>query len=309
MKNSMNYNTDYDIIIVGGSYAGLSAGLALGRALRKVLIIDNGIPCNRPAPHSHNFLTQDGNTPNNITSIALQQLAKYTTVKFVKGLATQGIMIQRGFEVKVQTGDHYGAKKLIFATGIKDLIPDIEGFSDCWGKSIIHCPYCHGYEYKHAATGIFGNGDFGFEFSKLVANWTKDLTLFTNGKSTLNDEQTYLLNKKAIKIVETEVSKFRHTNGLLQSIIFKDGSSAPIKAMYARTPFVQKSDIPEKLGCEITEEGYIKVDHFQCTTVPGVFACGDNCSPLRSVANAVANGNIAGAIANKDFIEDEHKLN
>ncbi len=298
-------NHYFDVIIIGGSYAGLSAGLALGRALRKTLIIDSGLPCNRQTPHSHNFLTQDGSTPKHIAEQALLQLEKYGTIKFFKGLAITGKKTEEGFEIKVQTGKVFGAKKLIFATGIRDLIPETKGFADCWGISIIHCPYCHGYEYRQKATGILADGLFGYEFSKLVFNWTKNLTLFTNGKSTLSAEQTEKLKSHPIKIVETEVAELEHSKGKLQSVLLKTGSKIPIEALYARVPFIQHSNIPEKLGCEITEHGHLKVDHFQKTTVQNVFACGDNASQLRSVANAVASGNIAGALANRELIEND----
>jgi thioredoxin reductase len=298
-------NQNYDVIIIGGSYAGLSAGMALGRAMRKVLIIDSGLPCNRQTPKSHNFLTQDGNTPKQIASLARQQLEQYKTIQFFNGLATTGIKTEAGFEVKLQSGEAYRARKLIFASGIKDLLPEVEGFANCWGISIIHCPYCHGYQYRNEATGIWANGDIGFEFAKLISNWTNDLTLFTSAKSTLSDDQTEKLKKHAIKIVEQEVIKVEQSKGLLQNMVLKNGAKIPVKAVYARFPFVQHSDIPEKLGCEITEQGYLKVDLFQTTTVPGVFACGDNTSPMRSIANAVANGNVAGALANKELIEEE----
>ncbi len=299
----MKGNFSFDVIIIGGSYAGLSAGMALGRALRKVLIIDSGMPCNRQTPFSHNFLTQDGSSPKQIALLASQQLSKYDTVKMLKGLAITGSKTKEGFEIKVETGQTYRARKLIFATGVKDLFPVIEGFAECWGISILHCPYCHGYEYSHEATGILGNGEFGFEFSKMIFNWTKDLALFTNTKSTLSTEQTKKLEKHDIKIVETEIVKLEHSKGMLRNIIFKDGSKMPLKALYARIPFVQHSDIPEKLGCEITEEGYLKVDPFQATTVEGIFACGDNTSQMRSISNAVANGNIAGAMINRALTE------
>ena len=180
---------DFDVIIVGGSYSGLAAGMALGRSLRRVLIIDSGKPCNRQTPHSHNFITQDGKTPKEIATLAKQQVEKYETVTFFNGLATNGVKTKEGFEIQTASGETFFAKKIIFATGIKDIMADIEGYADCWGISVLHCPYCHGYEVRNEITGILGNGEYGFEFSGLISNWTKKLTLFTNGKSTLTTEQ------------------------------------------------------------------------------------------------------------------------
>ncbi|AUP80054.1 NAD(P)/FAD-dependent oxidoreductase [Flavivirga eckloniae] len=298
-------NNNFDVIIVGGSYSGLSAAMALGRSLREVLVIDGGKPCNRQTPHSHNFLTQDGETPKAISDKARQQVEKYKTVVFYDGLAVQGFKTIDGFEITTESNDTFTSKKLIFASGIKDRLPNIKGLSECWGISVIHCPYCHGYEVKHEKTGILGNGEYGFEFSKMISNWTKDLTLFTNGKSTLTKDQAESLQAHNIPIVETEIDSLVHTNGQLKHVVFKEGGTSAVKAMYAKVPFTQNSDIPISLGCELTEHGYITVDSFQRTKVPGLFVCGDSTSFMRSVSNAVTSGSFAGSMANKELIEEE----
>jgi thioredoxin reductase len=303
--NKMKVNKQYDAIIVGGSYSGLAAGMALGRALKNVLIIDSGKPCNAQTPHSHNFLTQDGKTPLEIATIGKQQVQMYSTVAFFDGLATNGKKTEKGFEIEVESGEIFSASKLIFATGIKDAMPNIKGVEACWGISVLHCPYCHGYEVRNKKTGILGNGDHGYELSKLISNWTNDLTLFTNGRSTLTVEQTEKLEKHRIKIVETEVERLEHSNGYLQNIIFKDGTKAEVKAIYSRNSFEQHCTIPEVLGCKLTDEGYIKVDTFQETTVNGIFACGDNVTRIRTVANAVAMGTSAGMTASKKMILEQ----
>ena len=298
-------NAIYDVIIVGGSYSGLSAGLALGRSLKRTLIIDGGLPCNRQTPHSHNFLTQDGKTPAEISMLARQQVEKYDTVKRVNGIAVNGVRTKTGFELQTAAGETLRTKKLIFATGIRDLLPAIEGYSECWGISVLHCPYCHGYEVKNESTGILGNGDYGAEFSGLISNWTKDLTLFTNGKSALTPEQTAKLEKRHIKLVESDIEKLVHVRGYLREIVFKDGSSTPVRALYAHPAFEQNCTIPQTLGCELTDDGYLKVDAFQKTTVHGVYACGDNTTRLRTVANSVAMGAAAGMMVNKEMVMEE----
>jgi thioredoxin reductase len=294
-----------DVIIVGGSYSGLAAGMALGRALRQVLIIDSGKPCNRQTPHSHNFITQDGKTPQEIATLARQQVERYATVSFFNGLAIKGAKIENGFEIHVSSGETFSAKKVIFATGIKDIMADIDGYTECWGISVLHCPYCHGYEVRNERTGILGNGEYGFEFSNLISNWTKYLTLFTNGTSTLTAEQTAKIEKHNIKIVEKEIEKLEHSNGHLQNIIFKDGTTYSVKAIYAKSPFKQHCNIPETMGCELTDQGYFKTDLLQRTTVHGIYASGDNATRIRTVANAVAMGTTAGMTANKEIIEEE----
>jgi thioredoxin reductase len=300
----MENNKHYDVIIIGGSYSGLAAAMTLGRALRKVLVIDSGKPCNRQTPHSHNFLTQDGKTPKEIATLARQEVEKYETITFLNALATSGAKIENGFSISTDSGNSFTAAKLIFATGVRDIMPDIKGVAECWGISVIHCPYCHGYEVRHERTGILGNGEYGFEFSQLISNWTNDLTLFTNGKSTLTDEQTAKIKKHNISIVEKEVSHLEHDNGELREIVFKDGSVTALKALYTRPSFEQHCSIPQSLGCELTEDGYIKIDAMQKTTVNGVFACGDNVIRMRTVANAVAMGTTAGAMLNREHVAE-----
>ena len=295
----------FDVIIIGGSYSGLAAGLALGRALRKVLIIDSDKPCNWQTPNSHNFLTQDGKTPKEIAALARQQVEKYDSITLFSGLAINGAKTENGFEIQTFSGEAFSSRKIIFASGIKDIMPDIGGYAECWGISVLHCPYCHGYEVRNERTGILGNGEYGFEFSNLISNWTKDLTLLTNGTSSLTVEQTAKVEKNKIKIVEKDIERLEHSNGYIKNIIFRDGTKSSIKALYARSSFVQHCTIPETLGCEMTDQGYIKTDSYQKTTVHGIFASGDNTTRMRTVANAVAMGTTAGITVNKEIIEEE----
>jgi len=295
----------YDVIIIGGSYSGLAAGMALGRALKNILIIDSGQPCNQQTPYSHNFLTQDGKTPGEITFLARQQVEAYRTITFFNGLAIRGMKTKDGFEIQVESGEAFTARKLIFATGIKDMLPRIKGYAECWGISVLHCPYCHGYEVRNEPTGILGNGEYGFEFSALISNWTKALTLFTNGVSTLTNAQREKLKSHDIKIMETEIETLDHTNGSLKKIVFKDGTTSSLSALYTRNPFEHHCTIPETLGCEMTDEGYLKTDSLQRTTVQGIYACGDNTNRIRTVAYAIATGTTAGMMINKEMILEE----
>jgi len=300
----MKQEKQYDVIIIGGSNAGLAAGMALGRALRTVLIIDSGDPCNKQTSYSHNFLTNDGKTPKEISRLAKEQVLKYDTIVFLKALVTAGIKTENGFQIEIQSSETFSAKKLVFATGIKDIMPDIPGFAECWGITVLHCPYCHGFEVRHQKTGILANGDIAFEVSSLISNWTDDLTLYTNGKSTLTKEQVGKLLKHKISIVETGIDRLQHKEGYIENIIFKDHKKAPVKALYARLPFVQHSSVPGTLGCEITSDGYIKIDAVQKTTMPGIYACGDNTTRIRTVANAVSMGTTTGMMVNRELIDE-----
>jgi thioredoxin reductase len=301
----MTDKNNFDVIIIGGSYAGLSAAMALGRSLRNVLIIDSGLPCNRQTPYSHNFITQDGEKPSVIAEKAKAQVLDYDTVKLYNGLAVSGNKIENGFIITTQADEKFTAKKLIFATGIKDIMPDIKGFEECWGISVIHCPYCHGYEFRNQKTGILSNGEKAFQVTSLVNNLTDTITILTSGKAEFNTEQITKLNRHNIQIIEKEVLEVEHDNGHIKNVIFDDGSKMNFNAMYASVPFKQHSDVPVDLGCELTEQGYIKVDMFQKTTEKGIFACGDNASMMRAVSSAVFSGTIAGSMANKELTDEQ----
>lgn len=296
---------DFDIIIIGGSYAGLSAAMALGRSRREVLIIDSGKRCNRQTPHAHNFLTQDGEKPVIIAAKAKTEVLEYGTINWLDDVAVAGFKQEHGFSIGTQSGKHFSAKKLLFATGIKDIMPDITGFKACWGISVVHCPYCHGYELRDQPTAILANGARAVHLAGLVHNLTSDLTVLTMGPADLTAEELGKFNKHGIAIIENNVREILHTDGQLEKIFFKDGTAKDCSAMYAAVPFLQHTMLPESLGCSFTESGLIKINSTQETTVPGIYACGDNSNILRTIANAVYSGNIAGAILNKVLTNEQ----
>ncbi len=302
---NMTDSKSFDAIIVGGSYAGLSAAMALGRSLRRVAIIDSGKPCNRYTPHSHNFITHDGAVPADIAAKAREQVLQYGTVQFYRGIATAGKKTSAGFEISTEAGETFVASRLVFATGVQDVLPSIEGFEECWGKTVIHCPYCHGYEYRGKKTAILANGDRALHVAGLVSNLTPDITIITQEKHGFSGEQMTKLKKHHIRVVEKEVAAMQHQNGELKNLVFKDGTGEKFDTVYAAIPSEQHCSIPEKLGCELNEQGLIRVDMFQKTTMDGIYACGDNASPMRSVANAVAAGNLAGAMVNNDLTMEQ----
>jgi len=293
----------YDVIIIGGSYAGLQAAMTLGRALMNVLVVDSGEPCNRQTPHSHNFLTRDGETPAQISAVAKEQVLKYPSVKFHTARATGAQREGELFSVVTAGGDTFTAGRLFFATGIRDLMPGIPGFADCWGITVVHCPYCHGYEVQGLPTGIMANGELGYEYIKMLSNWTSDITVFTNGSAEFTAEQHSKLTKKNIRVIEQEITLIDHHNGRIKRLVTgKD--SYELAAVYCRPPFEQQSDIPRQLGCKMKDGGYIDIDERFCTSVPYVYAAGDCASQTRSIASVVSGGMLAGVFISKDIIHE-----
>ena len=298
---------EIEVVIVGGSYAGLSAAMSLGRAMRQVVVIDSEQPCNRQTPHAHNLITHDGATPGHIRAVAKEQVMAYSTVQFLADTVTNITGTNNGFVVKIAEGRTIQARKILLAAGVRDLLPPIEGLAACWGISAIHCPYCHGYEYRHQPTGILINGPMALDFGRLIRNWTKELTIFTNGAPNFETEHRRQLEALGINIESREIQALEHTNGVLEQVRFADGSQQALLVLYARVPFEQHFALPAGLPCQLTETGLIQADEFRRTSVPGVYAAGDNSTMMRSVASAIAMGSAAGAFINHALVAEVGK--
>ncbi|QKZ12195.1 NAD(P)/FAD-dependent oxidoreductase [Spirosoma sp. KUDC1026] len=295
----------YDVIIVGGSAAGLSAAMLLGRSLRNVLIIDGDKPCNRQTPHSHGFLTRDGETPAQLIAIAKEQALAYPTVTFQTDLVTDASQTASGFAIQTASGQPFTSRKLILATGVYDLMPAIDGFADCWGRSILHCPYCHGYEVHSQPLGILARGETANHLVRLIYHWSKNLTLFTNGPAELTPEQRSFISRIGVPIVEEPVVAVEHEQGQLQALRFQSGERHELTAIFSHVPNRQHTDLASQLGCTLTDTGLIQVSSFGQTSVPGIYAAGDCSSPMRQIAAAVASGSMAGAMLNREMIEED----
>ena len=301
----MEEKSEYEVIIIGGSYAGLSAAMALGRSLRSVLILDAGVPCNRNSPHAHNLVAFDGSEPEQITAAMREQVLKYHNVTLIHDRAIALSGRDNEFEVSSENGLSLLAKKVLLASGVSDIMPDIEGFAECWGKTVIHCPYCHGYEIRDKKTAVLAHGSAGFEMARLMRQWTQDLTLLSNGNEPFTFDEQRILKSKNIAIINLAVKAIRHENGQVSKIEFEDGSFEDFEAVYARAGVKQNTMIPQEIGCEFDNHGFIIVDHRQLTNIPGLFAAGDNTTPMRSLARAIAAGNTAGASINHELIIEE----
>jgi len=295
----------YDVIVIGGSAAGLSAAMTLGRALRNVLIIDSCDPCNVQTPRSHNFLSRDGFSPSDIIKVSLEQVLAYPNITLISGEATHAVQEDDIFRIEISTGQSATCDKLLLATGLRDIFPDVEGFRECWGISVLHCPYCHGYEVRDEPTVIFANGEAAYHLSVMVHNWSKKLTVVTNGISELRFEEASRLEELGVTVIEKEVSRFEHENGHVKRIAFNDGTHFETNVIYASIPFEQKSDLAEQLGCKISSHNHIEVDDEQRTTIENVFAAGDCTAQARAISVAAASGTKAGFTINLEMVLNE----
>ncbi len=291
--------THFDVLIIGGSYAGLSAAMVLGRSLRHTLIIDGGDPCNKRTPHAHNFITQDGDPPLEIAARAREQVLAYAHVSRIEDQATELRGADGAFTVSTAAGTSYTARKVVFATGLHDGLPDIPGVLECWGKTVIHCPYCHGYEYRSEPTGLLLNNDHVPFMTRLIGNLTDELTLFTNGPATFDVAE---IEARGVGVLQEPIRELEHDGGDLRAVCLADGTAVPLTALYLHPHLSQKCPLPEAIGCTLNEDGFLQVDDYGLTTVPGIYAAGDCTTMLRSVAYATGSGNKVGAMVNAGLL-------
>lgn len=291
----------FDVIIIGGSYAGLSAALQLARAYRKILVIDGGKKRNRFATTSHGFLGQDGRTPEAIAADARAQLLAYDTVQWLDGFVETAEKNADGFAVRLADRNSLLAKRLILAIGVTDTLPDIPGLQERWGKAVFHCPYCHGYELGRGEIGVLAVSEGSLHHAMMLPDWG-NTTLFLNNAFALSDPQLAELQARNVKIEDEPIVKI---SGNRADVELRDGRIISLAGLFTITRTEPASPLAAHLGC-VMEDGplgpFIDADVFMTTNVTGVFACGDAARAMGSVSFAVADGALAGAMAHQSLI-------
>ena len=295
---------DFDIIIVGGSFAGQAAAIQLGRARRRVLLLDAGQPRNRFARASHGFLGQDGYAPAAIMATAKLQLAKYGTVEQRAGRAVEVHAIEGGFQLLTEDAQTIRASRLILATGVKDSLPGIPGMQERWGSSVLHCPYCHGFELNQQPLGVLASSELAMHQAMLVPDWGPT-TLFTQAAFTPNAEQEAQLIARGVQIEKTPIAELLGSKSGLEAVRLQDGRIVAISGLFVAPKTELASDLAIQLGCKLTAGptgAFIAVDPMQHTSVPGVFAAGDAASPMANATIAAAAGVMAAGGAHHSLI-------
>ncbi|KKO55359.1 NAD(P)/FAD-dependent oxidoreductase [Paenibacillus sp. DMB20] len=299
----------YDCAIIGGGPAGLNAALVLGRARRRVALIDNNQPRNAVTHASHGFITRDGVTPAEFRRVAYEEVRSYPSVDHLQTEVISVRTIESGFEVLDSSGLSLQARKLILATGVKEIYPEIEGFYPLYGKSLFNCPYCDGWELQDQPLVVVSEHPNLFHTAKLLLNWSKDLVVCTNGKASLSDEQNKQLQSKEIMVVEQPVAAFIGQNGQLEHVRFADGTQIPRSGGFVTPKFVQSVPFAERLGCERTESGGIKTDGKGRSSIPGLYVAGDSSYMAPSqVVFAAADGSRTAICVNMDLTEEDFSL-
>ena len=294
----------HDAIIIGGSFAGLSAAMYIARARRTVCTIDTGSPRNRFAAHSHGFFAQDGSAPSAMLAAARSQVAKYPTAAFIDAEALDAVIEPDGFAVKLATGEVLEADRLVLAFGISDELPAIPGLAERWGKSVLHCPYCHGFEFGGQRLGVLSVSPLSIHQAMLISEWGPT-TLYLNGAPGPDDASLAQLRKRRVAIEPASVRAVHGEGTQLSSIELIDGRTSALDALYLGPRTRLNSDIARRLGCEM-EEGpfgpFIRTDPQKMTTVPGVYAAGDIARSAHNVTWASADGVAAGLALHRSLI-------
>ena len=309
----MRTTDEYDVVVVGGGAAGLSGALALGRARRTVLVADAGDPRNAPAGHVHNYLGREGTPPAELLEIGRAEVAAYG-VEVRRGRVTTAARRDAGFELTLDDGTTVGARRLLVTTGLTDVLPDIPGLAERFGRDVLHCPYCHGFEVRDQAVGIIASGPFAVHGAQLWGQWTDDVTLFLNGRPALSDEDAERLAARGVTVVEEPVAEVVVEDDRLVGVRLDSGEVVAREVLVAAPRFVANSELLGSLGLEpVAQEmfgevfGYAvpAIDPSGRTAVPGVWVAG-NVTDLRAqVISAAAGGLNAGAMINMDLIEEE----
>jgi thioredoxin reductase len=293
-------STEFDVIVVGGSYAGLSAAMQLARARRRILVIDAGQRRNRYAQHSHGFLGQDGREAAAIAADGRAQLMKYPTVRWIEGSAREAQRVEQGFRVTLQDGAAYNAQRLVLATGVVDELPPVPGLAERWGGTVFHCPYCHGYELMEGRIGVLATGPLSMHHAMMLPDWGQ-VTLILNGAFEPDAEQLASLEQRGVAIERTPVKAIiGHA-----TVELRDGRSLEMAGLFVVSRTHSGSPLAEQLGCAM-EQGpmgmYVRTDAMKASSVAGVYVCGDAARMAGSVALAAADGTMAGVAAHQSLI-------
>ena len=301
---------DFDVVIVGAGSAGLSAALVLGRCLRRVLVCDGGTTRNVSSPGVHSFFTRDGIKPTDLMRIGREQLQPYTTVEVraVRVVALE--VVPAGFQLTLESRPGQTkictTRKVLLATGVEDVLPAIEGMLELWGTSVLHCPYCHGWEVRNQPLAVFGHSKSVTGLALLVSRWSRDVIVCTDGSNNLTTNALRRLRQHGIRVRKEKVSHLEGTKrGKLQHIVFENGEKLERAALFIHPHQEQRSPLAEQLGCRFTKKGALWVNKNAETTCPGLYAAGDATPGLQQALLAAAKGAQAAININENLTREE----
>lgn len=295
---------NYDVVIVGGGAAGLSAALVLGRARRRVAVVDAGSPRNKPAAHMQGFLSRDGMPPAELLAAGRAEIATYG-VEVIDGHVDG---IEPGFEIRLADGPTLSARRILVATGVGDELPDIPGVRERWGRDLLHCPYCHGWEVRDRPLGVLGTHPAAVLHAQLVRQWSDDVVYFAHTSHVTDDEQV-AFDARGIRVEHGEVIRLVVEDDELTGVELADGRVIPRHAVFVRPGNIPHPDgLLPGIGCELDAAGFAVVDSTGRTSVDGVWAAGNVVDPRAQVITSAGQGSAAAIAINADLVTDDVEL-
>ena len=295
----------YDVVVIGGGAAGLSAALVLSRARRTVLVVDAGQPRNAPAAHMHGYLSRDGLAPAELLATGRAEVEGYGG-EIVAGIVTDLVPDGRtGFWVLLGDGQRVSTRRLLVTTGLRDELPEVAGLAERWARDVLHCPYCHGHEVRDQRLGVIGGTPGSVRYAQIVRQWTQDLVYFTPPGALTAVERSELL-ARAIGVVEGTIDQVViDDEDHLRGVQMNDGCVIPRDALFVPPRFVPNNDLLQGLGATIDPDGWVDVDATGRTSVHGVWAAGNIVDPRAQVITAAGAGSAAGIAMNADLVDDD----
>jgi thioredoxin reductase len=301
----MDVSRTYEVVIVGAGPAGLSAALILGRCRRRVLVFDSGEYRNAVSHGVHGFLSRDGIAPAHLRSLGREQLGQYG-VEFCDARVAAARCVADGFEVTLEDGSGFAAKKMLIATGVVDHLPEIEGTTRLYGRGINHCPYCDGWEHRDQPLGVYGRGMNGAGLALSLKTWSADVVLCTDGPARLRPDEAARLDRHGIGVTERPILRFEG-DGHLERIVFRSGEPLERRALFFSTGQHQRADLAASLGCRFTRKGTVRTDRLEGSNVPGLWVAGDASKDVQLAVVAAAEGAKAGIAINKALQGEEFR--
>ena len=293
-----------DVVVIGGGAAGLSAALVLSRARRRVLVVDAGAPRNAPAAHMHGFLSRDGLPPGDLLTMGRAEVTGYggeILTGTVRELVRCGTS---GFWVLLSDGRRVSARRLLVATGLRDVLPDIPGLRERWARDVLHCPYCHGYEVRDQPLGVLGGSPDAVRYAQIVRQWADDVVFFTQAHAVTSAERAQLV-ARAIGIVEDPVMRVLVDNDRLSGVELVGGRVVPRAALFVPPHFIPNNDLLIGLGCDLDRNGWVTTGPNGLTSVPGVWVAGNIANPRAQVITAAGEGSAAAIAINGDLVDED----
>jgi thioredoxin reductase len=291
---------EYDVVVVGGGPAGLNAALVLARARRRVAVVDAGRPRNAPATHLRGFLSRDGMPPRELLAAGRTEVAGYGG-HFIDDTVAG---IERGFRVHLAAAGALSARRLLVATGLRDDLPAIPGLAERWGRDVLHCPYCHGYEVRDRPLGVLGGTPDAVHHALLVRQWSPDVAFFAHTHDLTPDERERL-TARSIRIVEGTVARLVIDRDRLAGVELDRGSVVAPAAIFVRPRFVPSNGLLTSLGCQVDGNGWVIIDQTGRTSVPGIWAAGNAVDPRAQVVTAAGAGSAAAIALHADLVEQD----